>query len=118
MPKAKLTLHLLCYDIADPERLVKVHRTVRAQGLPLQYSVFLVPATAAAIDSLLHDLAGIIDPIHDDIRCYPLPQRPDLVHYGRQWLSHGIQVLGDGGLDATIAELASASDANISANGA
>jgi CRISPR-associated protein Cas2 len=29
---------LLAYDIADPERLVRVHRTCRHWGVPIQYS--------------------------------------------------------------------------------
>ena len=47
---------LVCYDIADPDRLTKVHRTVRRWGMPLQYSVFLVPAAPSAIGDLLKEL--------------------------------------------------------------
>jgi CRISPR-associated protein Cas2 len=104
-------LHLLAYDIADPKRLNQVHRTVRRHGLPLQYSVFIVPATAARIEGLLAELADIIEPAEDDIRVYPLPKNPDIVHYGRQWLAEGIQLLGDdplGRLNAALAETADA----------
>ena len=101
-------LHLLAYDIADPRRLVRVHHTVRAYGMPLQYSVFLVPGTAATIDALVAELAGIIEQAEDDIRIYPLPKQPDVVHYGRQWLAPGLQLLGEGPLEDTIAALADA----------
>ncbi len=39
MAANKTRLYLLAYDIADPRRLTQVHRTVRAVGAPLQYSV-------------------------------------------------------------------------------
>ncbi|MGE3537987.1 MAG: CRISPR-associated endonuclease Cas2 [Candidatus Tectimicrobiota bacterium] len=34
------TCYLVAYDIADPKRLQRVHRTMRGYGDPLQYSVF------------------------------------------------------------------------------
>ena len=102
MPAHKTVLHLLAYDIADPLRLTQVHRTVRARGLPLQYSVFLVPATAAEIDALLGDLKCIIDARRDDIRVYPLPARLEVVHYGRQWLPAGVQLTSEGTLEQTM----------------
>ena len=46
-------LYLLAYDIANPKRLVKVHRQVSKRGLALQYSVFLLLDTPAALDGLL-----------------------------------------------------------------
>ncbi|MEA3275965.1 MAG: CRISPR-associated endonuclease Cas2 [Pseudomonadota bacterium] len=85
---------LLAYDIADPERLVRVHRAVRRWGVPLQYSVFLIPSSAAAIDSLLGELGGIIDDCADDVRVYPLPTRLEMIHYGRQVLPEGVQLIG------------------------
>ncbi|TVQ89497.1 MAG: CRISPR-associated endonuclease Cas2 [Chromatiaceae bacterium] len=105
MPANRPALYLLAYDIADPRRLTRVHRTVRSRGLPLQYSVFIIPGTAAEIDRLLADLDAIIEPAADDIRVYPLPRQLDLVHYGRQWLSAGLQLVGGTELDAALAAL-------------
>ena len=42
MADNQANLYLIAYDIADPKRLVKVHRTLKRQGLPVQYSVFTV----------------------------------------------------------------------------
>lgn len=106
MPANKRTLYLLAYDIADPKRLTKVHRTVREYGAPLQYSVFLIPANAAVIDELLALLKDIIKPSLDDIRVYPLPTRLDLVRYGRQWLPEGVQIVGDDLVERAFAVLA------------
>lgn len=76
--------HVLAYDISmDPRRLVQVHRTVRRWGFPLQYSVFLIPATPTKMRTLLAELEAIIDPRLDDIRVYPLPASVDIVQLGR-----------------------------------
>lgn len=103
-------LHLLAYDIADPQRLVRVHRSVRAYGLPLQYSVFIIPGTNATLDALLAELAGIIEPTEDDIRVYPLPKHPDIEHFGRQWLADGVSLLGADPAGALTAALADAAN--------
>jgi len=34
------TCYIIAYDISDPKRLRRVHRTMRGYGDPLQYSVF------------------------------------------------------------------------------
>lgn len=52
-------------------------------GFPLQYSVFLIPATPSKLRTLLAELEAIIDPRLDDIRVYPLPATVDIVQLGR-----------------------------------
>ena len=106
MPANKTSRYLLAYDIADPRRLREVHRTVRQYGMPLQYSVFIVPGTAADIDALVAILESIIEPSQDDIRIYPVPTRPDLVQYGRQWLADGVHLLHGGPLQLFLEPLA------------
>ena len=98
-------LFLLAYDIADPRRLARVHRTVKQQGMPLQYSVFLIADTPAVLDGLLAELDDIIDPRADDIRVYPLPTRLDAEGYGRQFLPAGVMLLGDDRLDRQLGAL-------------
>ena len=88
-------LYLLAYDIANPKRLVKVHRRVSKRGLALQYSVFLLLDTPAGLDGLLGQLDRIIDGREDDIRVYPLPASLDAEHFGRQFLPEGVRLLGD-----------------------
>jgi CRISPR-associated protein Cas2 len=94
-----MTIHkpqtfLLAYDIADPERLVRVHRACRQWGVPIQYSVFLVPSTPAGIAALVDELRGIIDERADDVRVYPLPSRAEVAQYGRQGLPEGVVLAG------------------------
>lgn len=67
----------------DPRRLLQVHRIARRWGLPLQYSVFLIPGKPARISALLGELADLIEPKLDDIRIYPLPAKVEIVQLGR-----------------------------------
>lgn len=92
MPANQRRPYLLAYDIADPKRLVRVHRTVRGSGMALQYSVFLVVGTTRDLDQLLAALDDIIKPTRDDIRVYPLPMQFDAEQYGRQWLPGGVDL--------------------------
>jgi CRISPR-associated protein Cas2 len=97
-------LHLLAYDISDPARLRRVHRTVREVGLPSQYSVFLVEARPRELDSLLQELHGLIVDSEDDIRAYPLPVRLEAERFGRQRLPEGLTLVrGDGLSDGLLA---------------
>jgi CRISPR-associated protein Cas2 len=97
MPVHRHQIFVLAYDIADPQRLVQVHRTVRRWGIPLQYSVFLVPSTPTGLDALLDELDDIIDNRVDDIRVYPLPARLEFVHFGRQVLPEGVEFISGNG---------------------
>ena len=97
---------MLAYDIADPRRLTQVHRTARRCGMPLQYNVFIDPGTAPAIDDLAGELDAIIDRGQDDIRIYPLPIRQDLVHYGRQRLTDGVDLFGGSPIEQGFAHVA------------
>ena len=87
--------YLVCYDIADPRRLVRVHRRLRQVAVPLQYSVFMLVANEAAIDELVQALEQLVDNDADDIRIYPLPQRLSYIHLGRQLLPEGVILADD-----------------------
>jgi CRISPR-associated protein Cas2 len=108
MPLNKPRLFLLAYDIADPKRLVRVHRACRQWGVPVQYSVFLVPLTHARIGELFTELEALIDKDLDDIRLYPLPARPEIVALGRRGLPEDIALVGGAFGGEQIAALAAA----------
>ncbi|BCX88955.1 CRISPR-associated protein Cas2 [Methylomarinovum tepidoasis] len=86
--------HLVCYDIADPRRLQRVHRYLKKLGLPLQYSVFLLFLDAPGRQRLAAALLEMIDPRHDDVRIYPLPRRPDWQWWGKPLWPDGILLPG------------------------
>lgn len=89
--------YVVAYDIADPKRLMRVHRCLREQGLPLQYSVFNVCLTEKQLRSLLDQLDGLIEPCEDDIRVYPLPERRDCRMLGRQMFPDDVMLFRQGG---------------------
>lgn len=95
MSSSQAVLHLVCYDICDPQRLLRVNRFLRDQGVPLQYSVFAVPLTPRQADRLTGELEALINPRQDDVRIYPLPAEPDLVSFGLQTFPDGVMLLSN-----------------------
>lgn len=95
-------LCMVCYDIADPKRLGRVHRYLRRLAVPVQYSVFATSLTPKKQQRLMQGLARLIDEKEDDVRLYPLPKRLEHLGLGRQWLPDGVILLGEqsgGGLN-------------------
>ena len=89
---------LICYDIADPRRLARVHRAVSRFAVPVQYSVFWARLDRAGLNAALQAVAVLIDPRADDVRFYPLPENVRVHAVGRAILPDGIR-LRDPGLD-------------------
>jgi CRISPR-associated protein Cas2 len=82
---------LICYDISESQsRLVRVRRVLIDRALPIQLSVFLGRFTRAQRRELLKDLGTTIDPRRDDVRLYPLPDRPNIELLGRPLLTDGV----------------------------
>ena len=82
--------YLICYDIRCPRRLARIHRTLKRQAMPLQYSVFLFSGPQRQLDSCLAELERLMNTHEDDIRAYPLPQRGMRLWQGRPLLPEGI----------------------------
>ena len=71
-----LVKYLVCYDICNPKRLRRVHRTIRDYGIPLQYSVFELELNEIKLKQLIRDLTIIIEPSEDKVMFYRLtPQQ-------------------------------------------
>jgi len=86
--------YLICYDIANPKRLQKVHRVVCRYAIMIQYSVYLAELNQTQHDALLITLAHIIDKKKDDIRLYPIPSHPKSIQLGLPCLSDTIWLGG------------------------
>jgi len=89
---------LICYDIADPKRLNRVHRYLKNQGLPIQYSVFTVELRRKPLERLMETLKGIIDQREDDVRCYTLPNSLDFEVIGQQVFPEGVMLFSASGV--------------------
>lgn len=74
---AKPGWYMVCYDIADPRRLGKVHRLMKKRGLSVQKSIFFIQKDEKGMKTLLNELGRLISDKKDDIRAYPVesPQK-------------------------------------------
>ncbi len=88
--------YLLCYDIADPRRLTRVHRRVVESGIQLQYSVYYLFENHSRAMGILHDIERLIEPVEDDVRLYPLPGKIEALVLGRQSITEGVILPGIG----------------------
>lgn len=86
--------HIIAYDVANPKRLGKVHRFLKKQALPLQYSVFLVELNERGRKKLMKGLEALIHPKQDDVRIYPLPSEPEWCCLGKALWDEGVMVEG------------------------
>lgn len=86
---------LIAYDVRDPRRLSTLHRALKKQALAVQYSVFVGRFTRRGIRHVVATINSIIAP-QDDVRLYPLPQRPGWVFYGRSPLPEAVYLLAHG----------------------
>ena len=75
--------YLVCYDIRDEKRLVKVFKTMKKRGLHIQYSVFYCRLTWRELIELKEKLSNLIDERKDDVRVYPIPQDMKVKVMGR-----------------------------------
>ena len=73
---------LICYDIADPRRLQRLHRQLAKRALMVQYSVYYCELTQAGMERIKAMIAEHIDPTADDVRLYPLPDDFDITLLG------------------------------------
>lgn len=85
---------IICYDIANPRRLGRVHRYLKRHACAVQYSVFLFTGTREQLDRCLAQLEELMEPKEDDIRAYPLPQRGYRLSLGPSTLPEGIHWAG------------------------
>ena len=90
MPASRRTRWLICYDIADPRRLQRVHRVVCRYATPYQYSVFSMLASRKQVTEVLLEVAELIDEQEDDLRAYPLLTSMPAFSYGQDTLPDGI----------------------------
>jgi len=73
MSQTQAARYLVTYDIADKRRLSRLFRYLKKHGMPVQYSVFMVPASATQLNTVMTHVGKIIDPDADDVRAYRLP---------------------------------------------
>jgi CRISPR-associated protein Cas2 len=85
--------YLICYDIANPKRLGRVHRRTVKRALFVQYSVYYLQGEKESLMELLGELEKIIHPTEDDIRAYKVESLKGAVQLGRSWLPDEITLI-------------------------
>ncbi|MFZ4625634.1 MAG: CRISPR-associated endonuclease Cas2 [Rhodoferax sp.] len=83
---------MVCYDMADPRRLARIFRLLKSNGIPLQYSVFLVHASSLEMDQLENKIKAIINPAEDDVRAYRIPLANRKVVLGHPLVPDGMLI--------------------------
>jgi len=67
--------YILCYDISDQKRLVKLARFLEKEAIRIQYSIFFLPdRTKEEIYQIADKIVDIIDPKSDDVRIYKVEE--------------------------------------------
>lgn len=84
--------YLVCYDIADPKRLGRVHRRIVKHAMFVQLSVYYLQGDRQVLEALLEDLREVIDEGCDDVRAYPVRQLSGALQIGCSWLPEGIVI--------------------------
>lgn len=74
--------HIICYDIAEPKRLRKVHKLISKEAQRLQYSVYYMECRRKELLDLIAKIKAIINPKEDDVRIYPTPKITDFAWFG------------------------------------
>jgi CRISPR-associated protein Cas2 len=88
-PQSHAQRWLLAYDIREPKRLQAVWRYLRKEGVPLQYSVYLLAATRGQLDQVVSKLRQLIDEREDDVRVYPINESTRIWGLGTQFDNDG-----------------------------
>jgi CRISPR-associated protein Cas2 len=83
---------IVTYDIADARRGARVLRFMKTQGVPLQYSVFIVEASPSRMHALMLELEGLIAPAVDDVRAYRWTTQAESHALGRPLLPEGVLI--------------------------
>jgi len=70
--------YMIAYDIADQNRLQKVHRRLKKKAIAVQKSVFFVSGTESYINEILDHVATVMALSEDDLRAYPITHPRDV----------------------------------------
>lgn len=86
--------YIVCYDIADPRRLQRVHSFIANEAEFLQRSVYHLSVKKESLADFVSALDELICDTEDDVRIYPLPTRAKLEIWGKEHCLAGVYLLG------------------------
>lgn len=106
---------LIAYDIRDHRRIARVHRLLTKAAVPVQYSVFAARGSPKGMRRLAGEIEALIDASVDDVRLYPIPERPLLYTIGRTMLPDDALLLDADTRLETVLGCRAISDRNVNA---
>lgn len=86
---------IVTYDIAHPRRWAPIYKLLKKKGVPLQYSVFQVDASAAHMGALMAEISKLIDRREDDVRAYRVPESGTMYTLGSPMIPEGMWITAD-----------------------
>ena len=95
------TRWVVTYDIRDAKRGIAVHRYMKKQGVPLQYSVFMVEASSAQVQKIMLELEDLIAVHVDDVRAYRWPVHAEYHALGKSLLPEAVLLDADTPIPST-----------------
>lgn len=84
------TCYIVAYDISDPKRLRRVHRTMRGYGDSLQYSVFRCILSPSERVLLLEALTPILNHREDQVMLINLGPASGRAHVSIETLGRAL----------------------------
>lgn len=81
---------LICYDVANSNRLGKVHRRIKSKAVFVQYSVYYFQGSNEELSSLLAELSEVIDEQEDDVRAYQVESLDRATRIGTTWFAEEV----------------------------
>lgn len=77
------SLYLVCYDIASPKRLYKVHKCIKSYAIGGQKSFYECWMTSSERQSLQDDLFELVDESEDRVHFFQLDPRLEPLFFGK-----------------------------------
>ena len=84
--------HIICYDIADPRRLRKVHKLLKSESLYLQRSIYAYKGTRLELAQLKQKILTKIDLKEDLVWGYQMPKQAFLHYWGKSPFMEGVYI--------------------------
>ena len=84
---------IICYDIANPRRLSRVHRRVVNHARFVQCSVYYLEGSRKDLQAMLDEIEQEINPMEDDVRAYAIAPLDEAICLGKPLLPDQIYLL-------------------------
>lgn len=85
--------YVVCYDIANPKRLQRIHRRAVAHAQFVQYSIYYLDGSRQQLQNMLDEIADEIDEKEDDVRAYSIHPISEAICLGKPLIPEEIYLV-------------------------